>query len=122
MLRLCTTVALVTLAAPLPANQAPVHQLRIYQIFDASKQAFHDRFHDHAMRIMARYDFHIVATWETSHDGRTEFAYLLEWPDEETMKDRWKRFMADREWSDIKAATRDRGPLVGEIAESEAAA
>jgi hypothetical protein len=30
----------------------PVHQLRIYEIFDHNKQAFHDRFRDHAMRIM----------------------------------------------------------------------
>jgi hypothetical protein len=42
-----------------------VHQLRIYEIFDNNKQAFHDRFRDHAMRIMAKYDFHFVALWET---------------------------------------------------------
>jgi len=116
MIPLWTAAALVTLAAPQPAS-APIHQLRIYEIFDDSKQAFHDRFRDHAMRIMARYDFHIVATWETSHEGRTEFAYLLEWPDEATMQDRWNRFRADQEWSDIKAATRGQRPLVGEIAD-----
>src|SRR4030095_4580556 len=69
--------------------QNVIHQLRIYEIFDSNKKAFHDRFRDHAMRIMAKYNFKIVATWESKKDNRTEFVYLLEWPDEETMTDRW---------------------------------
>jgi hypothetical protein len=93
-----------------------IHQLRIYEIFDGNKKAFHDRFRDHAMRIMARYDFRIIATWETKKGERTEFVYLLEWPDKETMKDRWAKFMADQEWSNIKKETsRIHGDLVGEI-------
>lgn len=80
-------------------QQKPIHQLRVYEIFDGNKKAFHERFRDHAMRIMARYDFKIVATWETQRGDRTEFVYLLEWPDKETMKDRWAKFMADKEWA-----------------------
>lgn len=97
------------------AQPAVVHQLRIYEIFEGNKQAFHDRFRDHAMRIMTRYDFKIVAMWETRHDGRTEFAYLLEWPNAEVMKDRWAKFLGDREWGDIKQASRSHGALVGTI-------
>lgn len=98
-------------------NRAEViHQLRVYKIFDSNRRAFHDRFRDHAMRIMARYDFKIVATWETKKGDRKEFAYLLEWPDKETMRDRWAKFMADQEWSKIKKETsRAHGRLVGEI-------
>jgi hypothetical protein len=93
-----------------------IHQLRIYEIFDGNKKAFHERFRDHAMRIMAKYDFRIIATWETKKDARTEFVYLLEWPDKETMKDRWAKFMADQEWANIKKETsRVQGQLVGEI-------
>jgi hypothetical protein len=66
-------------------QQSVIHQLRIYEIFDNNKKAFHDRFRDHAIRIMARYDFKIVATWESKKDNRTEFVYLLEWPDRETI-------------------------------------
>jgi hypothetical protein len=73
-------------------QQSVIHQLRIYEIFDSNKKAFHDRFRDHAMRIMAKYDFKIVATWESKKGNRTEFVYLLEWPDREMY-----------------------GPLVGEI-------
>jgi hypothetical protein len=97
-------------------QQNVIHQLRIYEIFDSNKKAFHDRFRDHAMRIMAKYDFKIVATWESKKDNRTEFIYLLEWPDKETMTDRWEKFLRDREWIEIKKETGEiNGPLVGEI-------
>lgn len=110
------TLLLTFLLLPLTTLADVVHQLRIYEIFDNNKQAFHDRFRDHAMRIMAKYGFHIVAMWEAKNGARTEFVYLLEWPDEATMKDRWAKFMADREWSAIKKETGAKyGNLVGEI-------
>ena len=96
-------------------SATPIHQLRIYETFDSNKQAFHDRFRDHAARIMAKYDFKIVAIWESKKEDRSEFVYLLEWPDETTMKNQWAKFMADKEWADIKKATGKNGPLVGEI-------
>ena len=92
-----------------------IHQLRIYEIFEGNKDAFHARFRDHAARIMKRYGFDIVAMWEAKRAERTEFVYLLRWPDEETKTRAWAAFMADQEWEDIKKATRDRGALVGEI-------
>ena len=93
-----------------------IHQLRIYEIFDSNKKAFHDRFRDHAMRIMAKYDFKIVATWESKKDNRTEFVYLLEWPDKEIMTDRWEKFLHDEEWIKIKKETAQTyGTLVGEV-------
>ncbi|HEX3524813.1 MAG TPA: hypothetical protein VHT52_22335 [Stellaceae bacterium] len=33
-----------------------IHQLRIYEIFEDTKNAFHARFRDHAARIMRRYE------------------------------------------------------------------
>lgn len=103
---LLATVMLFAFLLPHAAaaeQQQVIHQLRVYEIFDNNKQAFHERFRDHAMRIMARYDFKIVAIWETQHDGRTAFAS-------------WARFMADQEWSDIKKRTAAaHGRLVGAI-------
>jgi hypothetical protein len=96
--------------------QGVIRQLRIYEIFDETKEAFHERFRDHAARIMARYRFSIIAGWESSIDGRPEFVYLLEWPDETTMKDRWTAFMADEEWAQIKRETSAlHGQMVGSI-------
>ena len=92
-----------------------IYQLRIYEIFETNKDAFHTRFRDHAARIMKRYGFDIVAMWEAKRPEQTEFVYLLRWPDEETKTRSWKAFMADQEWDDIKKAARDRGALVGQI-------
>lgn len=97
-------------------GKAMTHQLRIYEIFENNKAAFHARFRDHAARIMRNYGFHIVAMWEARNDGRTEFVYLLQWPDEATMTERWARFMADREWAEIKEKTAaEHGRLVGDV-------
>ena len=94
-----------------------IQQLRIYEIFEKNKAAFHARFRDHAARIMqTRYGFRIVAMWETRFDDRTEFAYLLEWPNEAAKTAAWSAFMADAEWSDIKRVTHaEHGLMVGQI-------
>ena len=93
-----------------------IHQLRIYEIFEHNKAAFHDRFRDHAARIMRTYGFDIVAMWETKTTQRTEFVYLLAWQDEATMHSSWSQFMADEEWKEIKRVTSaQHGDLVGEI-------
>ena len=95
-----------------------IHQLRVYEIFEGNKAAFHDRFRDHAARIMERHGFRILAIWEASDEDRTEFVYLLEWPDAEAMAEGWRRLAADEEWSEVKRETAAvHGPLVGEIDE-----
>src|SRR5215831_7305199 len=107
---------IVGLLASAGEQQNVIHELRIYEIFDSNKQAVHDRFRDHAMRIMAKYDFKIVATWESKKDNRNGVVYLLEWPDRDTMADRWEKFLRDQEWIKIKKETGEMyGPLVGEI-------
>jgi len=36
---------------------------------------------------------------------RTEFVYLLAWPDEQTMRLAWERFRADEDWNKVKRLT-----------------
>ncbi len=95
-----------------------IHQLRIYEIFEHNKATFHERFRDHAARIMRTYGFDIIATWESKTGDRTEFVYLLGWPDEQTMLRAWGQFRADEEWKKIKKLTNSQhGELVGIIEE-----
>src|SRR5262245_12626093 len=108
----------VSLCSTHPTQEnAMIQQLRIYEIFENNKAAFHARFRDHAARIMrSRYGFRIVAMWETKLPDRTEFAYLLEWPDEAAKTAAWAAFMADTEWSEIKRVTSaEHGVMVGQI-------
>ncbi|HEY0602934.1 MAG TPA: NIPSNAP family protein [Herpetosiphonaceae bacterium] len=93
-----------------------IQQLRIYEIFEHNKNAFHARFRDHAARIMRTYGFTIIAMWEAKTEARTEFVYLLVWPDEQTLRSAWAAFMADEEWKHIKRTTSvEHGDLVGAI-------
>ncbi len=84
----------------------PLHQLRIYEIDPSKRIAFHDRFRDHATRIMDSYGFRILAMWETTTDERLEFVYLLEWSDRDTLEHSWAAFMADESWAEVKATVR----------------
>jgi heme-degrading monooxygenase HmoA len=95
---------------------AMIHQLRIYEIFEHNKAAFHNRFRDHAARIMQKHGFNIMAMWESKTERRTEFVYLLVWRDEANKTAAWTAFMADAEWKDIKRVTsQQHGNLVGAI-------
>ncbi|WP_409272750.1 NIPSNAP family protein [Pseudomonas sp. KCJK9111] len=101
-----------------PLAHDAIYQLRIYEIFEHNKVAFHERFRDHAMRIMARHGFDIIALWETKTDQRTEFIYLIRWPDSERMRQGWANLMADQEWSAIKEkSAAEHGAMVGQIQE-----
>lgn len=93
-----------------------IHQLRTYEIFDHNKAAFHQRFEEHAWRIMKTYGFEVAAFWEAQEEGRPVFVYLLSWLDEHARESAWGAFMADQEWKDIKERTRaEHGRLVGWI-------
>ena len=81
-----------------------IQQLRIYEIFERNKAAFHARFRDHAMRIMRTYGFDFVAMWESKNDRRTEFIYLLAWPHVAAKEAAWSKFRADEEWKETRAS------------------
>jgi heme-degrading monooxygenase HmoA len=117
MLRgLLAALALFVAAPAAQAAERPINQLRIYEIFEGNKAAFHVRFRDHATRIMARHGFRILSMWEAKSQDKTEFVYLLQWRDEAAMKAAWTAFMADPEWAEIKRVTgREHGRFVGGI-------
>ena len=91
--------------------------MRTYELFDETREAFHARFRDHAVRIFEHHGFAFVAAWERRHGDRPQFVYVLRWPDEATMQRCWAAFMADAEWAEIKrqSAVSAPGPMVGEI-------
>lgn len=79
-----------------------IYQLRTYEVSSNKKDAFHNRYKNHALRIMKKYDFNTVAIWESSSIANFEFIYILKWPNIETMEKQWKLFLADKEWINIK--------------------
>ncbi|MCE0495606.1 NIPSNAP family protein [Vibrio salinus] len=79
-----------------------MYQLRIYKVNKDKREAFHERFKNHAIRIMKKYHFCPLAVWESFTDDDMEFVYMLEWPDKGTMERQWAVFLADKEWIEIK--------------------
>lgn len=113
-----TAATLFTIPTNATERTAMIEQLRIYEIFESNKDAFHARFRDHAARIMKTYGFDVAAMWEAKGKDRTEFIYVLRWPDEATMRQSWARFMQDAEWSAIKdSSAAEHGRMVGAIEE-----
>lgn len=53
-----------------------------------------------------RYGFRIRAMWLAREEARLRFVYLLAWQDAAEMKRQWAAFMADEEWSRVKAESR----------------
>ncbi|MES2057961.1 MAG: NIPSNAP family protein [Pseudomonadota bacterium] len=116
LLAVCAVIVSPASNAQTSQVAKPLYQLRVYQLNPASKAIFHDRFAEHAMRIMHRHGFDIVATWEADHEGKPEFVYLLRWTDEAAMTAQWAAFMADAEWAKIKRETvSPDAPIMGGI-------
>ncbi len=85
-----------------------INQLRLYRIDPARKDVFLKRFREHAVRIMTeRYGFQILAMWLSDEKEQMRFVYLLSWPDAAAMTSAWERFMADKEWAEIKRRFRE---------------
>jgi hypothetical protein len=94
---------------------ARLQQLRIYEVNRENRDPFHQRFQEHALRIMKKHGFNVVDLWESDTGGKLQFIYVLDWPDWVTMESAWKAFLADAEWIDIKKRTAERhGQLVHE--------
>lgn len=88
-----------------PDAKVEVMQLRIYQVRAEIAPAFHERFRDHAARVMKRHGFWIVGAWVTRGREQEEFSYLLAWDSRDTMQRAWQAFLADPEWIRIKRET-----------------
>ena len=98
-----------------PANEARLQQLRIYEINRDNRGPFHQRFQDHALRIMKKYGFNVVDMWESDTGEKLQLVYVLDWPDQATMDSAWKAFLADVEWIAIKKrSAEEHGQLVRE--------
>jgi NIPSNAP protein len=93
--------------------RAMIHQLRIYEILDDTKAAFPGASMSTRPASCGNTG---SALWEARTEHRTDFVYLLGWPDIETKTKAWDAFTADEEWREIKRVTgAAHGRMVGVI-------
>lgn len=80
-----------------------LYELRTYETFNHNKKAFHERFEQHAMRIMNTYGFKIIGCWDEEIGEMQNFSYLLAWDDLNERQAAWAKFNSDEEWAGIKS-------------------
>lgn len=90
-----------------------IYEQRVYEIPNHVRKAFHERFGNHAMRIMKKYGFEVVGAWDEVVGDMQNFVYILAWPDMNTRQEAWAKFNADTEWTQVKMdSTKEHGQLV----------
>ncbi|MBI2797704.1 NIPSNAP family protein [Candidatus Saccharibacteria bacterium] len=90
-----------------------IYELRNYETFNHNKKAFHERFEQHAMRIMKNYGFKVVGCWDEEIGDMQNFTYILAWKDLNARQKAWEDFNLDEEWSRIMVETaKKHGQLV----------
>ncbi len=90
-----------------------IYEERVYEIPNAVRSAFHERFEKHAMRIMKTYGFEFVGCWDEEVGEMQNFVYILAWKDLNTRQVAWAKFNNDKEWSTVKKySAQEHGVLV----------
>ncbi len=90
-----------------------IYEERVYEIPNQVRKAFHERFEQHAMRIMQKYGFTFVGCWDEEIGEMQNFVYILQWPDLNTRQEAWAKFNGDPEWTQIKIdSAKQHGQLV----------
>lgn len=90
-----------------------IYEERVYEIPNQVRKAFHERFEQHAMRIMNKYGFGIVGAWDEVIGDMQNFVYILAWPDMGARQAAWDKFNTDAEWAQIKIDfAKEHGQLV----------
>ncbi len=90
-----------------------IYEERVYEIPNQVRKAFHERFEQHAMRIMKNYGFEVVGAWDEVIGDMQNFVYILAWSDMGARQEAWAKFNSDAEWSQIKIdSAKEHGQLV----------
>lgn len=90
-----------------------IYEERVYEIPNPVRKAFHERFENHALRIMKTYGFQIVGCWDEEIGEMQNFVYILAWKDLNARQEAWAKFNSDEDWTKIKKVTTERhGQLV----------
>lgn len=89
-----------------------IYELRTYELPNATRRVFHQRFEKYAQPIMKRCGFNIIGAWDEVIGHQQNFHYIAAWKDLNTRMKAWDKLNSDLEWSKIK---KDYNAKYGEI-------
>lgn len=99
------------------ALDARVYELRTYHCNPGKLDDLHARFRDHTNHLFVRHGMTLIGYW-TPADGDAAgntLTYLIAHEDRDTAQKSWAAFIADPDWQEAYAASRENGPLVASI-------
>ena len=93
-----------------------VFEMRVYTTAPGKLDNLHTRFRDHTNRLFVKQGMSLIAYW-TPNDNPNTLIYVLAYPSLEARKRSWKAFMADPEWKQAWAASKEKagGPIVTKV-------
>ncbi len=92
--------------------------LRIYSVLPGKRDAFRDRWRDHAAPIYERHGLHSIGWWlaeDKDADGHDQFICLLAGESVESIQKSIGEFHKDPEWRRVEKATEKDGKLRGGV-------
>ncbi len=92
-------------------------EMRTYVANEGKMEALHQRFRDHANRLLAKHGVELVGHWTVASGegaGNT-LIFILAYPSREAREASWRAFMEDPEWKKAKEESEKGGVLVGKV-------
>lgn len=103
------------------AEEARVHELRIYTCNAGKLEALLARFRDHTCRLFEKHGIGNVGYWvpvDKENGAETTLIYVVAHQSREAAKASWKAFGADPEWQAARKASEEGGKILAKAPES----
>ena len=89
-----------------------IYELRIYRAVPGRLPNLLARFQNHTLRIWEKHGIRQTGFWTTLvGESNNELTYLVAWESLEERERKWNAFLADPEWSAVRAETEKDGPI-----------
>jgi hypothetical protein len=91
------------------------YEIRTYYAHDGKLDALHNRFRDHAVRLLEKHGIVNVGYWVPVENRERKLIFILAYPSRETRDKLWQSFLADPEWQQAFKASEAGGRLVAKV-------
>jgi hypothetical protein len=114
-------LAALLVAAFTPARGADArpdtrcYELRTYHANEGQLEALHQRFRDHAVRLLEKHGIINIGYWVPVENPERKLYFILAYPSREAREKMWQAFINDPEWQKAFRASEERGRLVAKV-------
>ena len=96
-----------------------MHELRVYTCLPGRLPALLKRFENDTLRIWAKHGIKQAGFWTTLvGPDNNQLTYLIAWESMAERQQKWSAFIADPEWTAVKAESEKDGQIVASVANS----